>query len=391
MKPTEHTAKPAAAPKTGRFALLRGPHRAPGSGAPARGLIAAPFVARSLVVLCALAGLFALPPPPSPKPNLPSSSPTDRSARRSRFAVGVAVEGSGDLFVSGLFGEGFAPSTVVKLDPSGNLLSPPSPFGSAYYSGVAVNPTNGDVYVLGEEGFSRRPRRSSSTTPTRARCCRRLKCRRHAIFGGVFTDVQIAADSAGNVYVPDGAGKRGARVQPERHAAEDVHGLRRRRAQGTDRGRDRLLRQPLGGRLRQQQDRGARFQRCACGSERQARGNRKRRRVVRGTRRAWGRVRGRRQQRGPVRRNALALPPSRRVQRGRQAARRCGGRQFRRIKVASGTLLQHGRGESSERACIRDRRRQRHRLGVRASRPRLWSTGSSPPKSAPPKRSSARS
>ena len=44
------------------------------------------------------------------------------------------------------------PSTVVKLDPSGSLLSPPSPFGSAHYSGVAVNPTNGDVYVLGEEG-----------------------------------------------------------------------------------------------------------------------------------------------------------------------------------------------------------------------------------------------
>src|SRR6202041_3365547 len=67
-------------------------------------------------------------------------------------AVGVAVEGSGDLFVSSLFGETFAPSTVVKLDPSGNLLSSPSPFGSAHYSGGAVSPANGDVYALGEEG-----------------------------------------------------------------------------------------------------------------------------------------------------------------------------------------------------------------------------------------------
>ncbi len=67
-------------------------------------------------------------------------------------ATGIAVESSGDLFVSSLIAEGLAPSTVVKLDPSGTLLSPPSPFGSAHYSGVAVNPANGDVYVLGEEG-----------------------------------------------------------------------------------------------------------------------------------------------------------------------------------------------------------------------------------------------
>ncbi len=120
--------------------------------------------------------------------------------------VGVAVGGSGDLFVSGLFEANFGPSTVVKLDPSGNLLSSPSPFGSAYYSGVAVNPTNGDVYALGEEGGVLTPATpatifvydpntgallSSFEVPTS----------RNAI--GIFTDVQIATDSAGNVYVPD--------------------------------------------------------------------------------------------------------------------------------------------------------------------------------------------
>ncbi len=120
--------------------------------------------------------------------------------------VGVAVGGSGDLFVSGLFEANFGPSTVVKLDPSGNLLSPPSPFGSAYYSGVAVNPTNGDVYALGEEGGVLTPATpatifvydpntgallSSFEVPTS----------RNAI--GIFTDVQIATDSAGNVYVPN--------------------------------------------------------------------------------------------------------------------------------------------------------------------------------------------
>jgi hypothetical protein len=36
VNPTEHTAKSASTPKTGRFASLGAPHRAPGSGASAR-------------------------------------------------------------------------------------------------------------------------------------------------------------------------------------------------------------------------------------------------------------------------------------------------------------------------------------------------------------------
>jgi DNA-binding MarR family transcriptional regulator len=49
VNPTEQIAKPAAAPETGRFAPLRGPHRAQGSGASSRGLAAAPFVALELM------------------------------------------------------------------------------------------------------------------------------------------------------------------------------------------------------------------------------------------------------------------------------------------------------------------------------------------------------
>jgi hypothetical protein len=60
VNPTAHTAKPAAVPETGRFASLGGLHRAPGSGVSARGPIAAPFVARSLVVLCMLAATLLL-------------------------------------------------------------------------------------------------------------------------------------------------------------------------------------------------------------------------------------------------------------------------------------------------------------------------------------------
>jgi hypothetical protein len=205
VKSTEHTAKPASTPKTGRFASLGALHRAPGSRAPARGPIAAPFVTRSLVVLCALAGLFALSAAPA------QAEPPKLILYRSfsaleKLAVGVAVEGSGDLFVSSLFAEGLVgPSTVVKFDPSGNLLSPPSPFGSADYSGVAVNPTNGDVYVLGQEVpyYLSPPAKIFVYDPnTGAPVGTPFEVPSSRNFIGFFTDVQIAADSAGNVYVP---------------------------------------------------------------------------------------------------------------------------------------------------------------------------------------------
>jgi hypothetical protein len=120
-------------------------------------------------------------------------------------AVGVAVEGSGDLFVSSLLGgeQGAAPGTVVKLDPSGKLLSPPSPFGSAYYSGVAVNPTNGDAYVLGQEGlFTPGTVKIFVYDPNTGAPVSSFEVPASRNFSGLVTDVQIAVDSAGNVYVP---------------------------------------------------------------------------------------------------------------------------------------------------------------------------------------------
>ncbi len=207
MKSTAHIAKPAVAPETGRFALPRGPHRAAGSGAPARGPIAAPFVARSLVVLCALAGLFTLSTAAVAQAEPPKLvSYGQFSVPDGGHPVGVAVEGAGDLFVSSLLVEGFGPSTVVKLDPSGNLLSPPSPFGSAHYSGVAVNPANGDVYVLGEEGGFFTPATPAMIfvyDPNSGALLSSFEVPASRNYFGVFTDVQIAADSAGNVYVPN--------------------------------------------------------------------------------------------------------------------------------------------------------------------------------------------
>ena len=195
MKPTEHTAKSASTPKIGRFATLRALLHAHGSSAPLRSLIATPLIA-----LCALLTLSAGVAQAEP-PKLilyESFSPHESSA------VGVAVEGSGDLFVSGLFGEGYAPAPVVKLGPSGSLLSPPSPFGSEYNSGIAVNPTNGDVDVLGQEVLFGGPAKIFTYDPnTGAPVGTPFEVSSSHNVGGLLTDVQIATDSKGDVYVPN--------------------------------------------------------------------------------------------------------------------------------------------------------------------------------------------
>ena len=196
VKPTEHSAKPASTPRIRRSATLRGLRRAQGSGAPARSLVAAPLAA--LCVLLALsAGVAQAEPPHLISYGLFSTNQTRPN--------GIAVEGSGDLFVSGLFEGQFNPGKVVKVDPSGAPLSPPSPFGSGYYSGVAVNPVNGDVYVLGEEGGILTPATPAKIfvyDPDTGAPVSSFEVAASRNFAGVFADVQIAADSAGNVYVP---------------------------------------------------------------------------------------------------------------------------------------------------------------------------------------------
>jgi hypothetical protein len=193
--PTEHTAKSVATPRIGRFATLRGLLHTRGSGASARGLVAAP-----LVVLCALLALCAGVAQAEP----PKLVLYGQFGTHEAHAAGVAVEGSGDLFVSGLIGEAFgSPSPVVKLDPSGNLLSPPGPFGSALYSGVAVNPVNGDVYVLGQEALFTPTTKIFTYDPnTGASVGEPFEVPASGDGDGVYTSLPIAADSAGNVYVP---------------------------------------------------------------------------------------------------------------------------------------------------------------------------------------------
>jgi DNA-binding beta-propeller fold protein YncE len=199
---TEHAAKPAVTPKIGRFATLRGPRRTQGSSAPADDSVTAPCVARSFAALCALVTLFVLAIAGVAQAEPPTLVSYGSFSAHVANAVGVAVEGSGDLFVSSFRGEGFGPSTVVKLDPSGKLLSPPSPFGSANYSGVAVSPANGDVYVLGQEGIFGGVVKIFVYDPNTGTPVSSFEVPPSNNYFGLGTDVQIAADSAGNVYVP---------------------------------------------------------------------------------------------------------------------------------------------------------------------------------------------
>ncbi len=114
------------------------------------------------------------------------------------WGIGAAVDqSSGDVYVSGLRDpETGAPPPVNKFDASGKLLSPPSPFGAMFHAGAAVNPVNGDVYVLNAifstievfDPASGAQLSSFSITPSKN--------------FGPFTIVQIATDAAGNVYLP---------------------------------------------------------------------------------------------------------------------------------------------------------------------------------------------
>jgi hypothetical protein len=125
---------------------------------------------------------------------------------------GVSVDqSSGDLYLGG-FDNGVSKNLIklqpsgAKFEPSAKELSPPSPFGEGdgIYEGIRVNPSNGDLYVLEGPNFSTTlvPKLATydSTgalvgTPFPVPSSRN-------IFVGFASDVQIASDSTGNVYLP---------------------------------------------------------------------------------------------------------------------------------------------------------------------------------------------
>ena len=116
--------------------------------------------------------------------------------------VGVAVDQtSSDVYVASVSKGG-----ITKFDSSGKLISPPSPFGvgNERFTGAAVNPTNGDVYVASNvfnevsEAFEGR---INSYDPSGG-----VLLSSFAVAGCVKAEgvmwAQIATDSAGNIYLP---------------------------------------------------------------------------------------------------------------------------------------------------------------------------------------------
>jgi NHL repeat-containing protein len=127
---------------------------------------------------------------------------------------GIAVDNStspsdpsaGDLYIAGA--ELFYPPNIMKLDASGKLLAP-SPFGEdpfGLYTGTAVNPTNGDAYILesffNEEGTAFEQAIATYDPSTGVRSSSFLVPGSPSFGNEGLMPVQIAADSAGNVYVP---------------------------------------------------------------------------------------------------------------------------------------------------------------------------------------------
>lgn len=189
--PTVHTAKPAVAPETGLIATRRGLLHTKGSGAPSLNLLATP-----LIILCALFAVLAL-----------STAAAQAEAPTLTFygtfaseGPGVAVDqSSGDVFTAGLEnfenGKFTGLGHIKKFDGEGNLITSFGP--ELLYASAAVNPANGDLYVL-EAASSV----IDTYDPSTGNLISSFAVASSGNFFGAFTIVQIAADSLGNVYVP---------------------------------------------------------------------------------------------------------------------------------------------------------------------------------------------
>ncbi len=113
-------------------------------------------------------------------------------------------QSSGDVYVAGNFYSpaegGFELGHVNKFGPSGNLLSPPSPFGEEVtYSGAAVNPATGDVYALESKSSE-----IDTFDPATGILISSFSVPPSDNFEDEvpLTTVGIATDSVGDVYVP---------------------------------------------------------------------------------------------------------------------------------------------------------------------------------------------
>jgi hypothetical protein len=121
------------------------------------------------------------------------------------FTSGVAVDQpSGDVYVTSLINLNgpLEPGHVDKFDATGKHRFPPSPFAGGLDSGTAVNPVNGDVYVLSETELFASTATIGTYDPNSGALLSSFPVPASHNFLGLFTLVQIATDSSGDVYLP---------------------------------------------------------------------------------------------------------------------------------------------------------------------------------------------
>jgi hypothetical protein len=105
--------------------------------------------------------------------------------------IGVAIDqSSGDVYVGSLLFAG-----VGRFEANGHELST---FDSGLLSGTAVNPTNGEVYVINAEAPS-----IEAYDPVTGSKLSEFSIAGSANFAELYTIVQIATDSTGDVYLPN--------------------------------------------------------------------------------------------------------------------------------------------------------------------------------------------
>ncbi len=155
----------------------------------------------ALTPLAAIAtGTFAA---PAAQAAVTYSEVTSFGAARVHEPVGVAVDqATGDVYTGSFFIEGKPP--LDKFDAAGSIL-PPSPFGEGdraffgayFFSGVAVDPANSDLYAL--DGTAEEIQTYSASGEPISH----FSVAGSANVFGLLTAVQIASDAAGNIYFPN--------------------------------------------------------------------------------------------------------------------------------------------------------------------------------------------
>jgi hypothetical protein len=177
----------------------------------------------ALSVLCALAAGLIFSPIASAAPYAVIEEST---FGQGIFRVyGEAIDQStGDVYLAAA-SEG---AGVNEYDSTGKLLSPPSPFdtqeGRGVASGVALDPVNGDLYVVDAKNESIETFEASGAFVREFSVSGSRSCISQFCFEGEGTYGQIASDAAGNIYFPNTPNNEVQEFTPEGALLQTITG-----------------------------------------------------------------------------------------------------------------------------------------------------------------------